>query len=152
VEETMRLSATLTAVILAATPIVAHVSVLPRESTHSATETYTFRVPSEGGRTTTAVVLDVPASVTVVSVSAPQGATHAEVNTNGRIVQVTWAIDIQPGAAAQLQFTASNPNNGDAIAWKVHQKCVDGTVSDWTGEVGTRSPAPVTKLVASPAR
>jgi uncharacterized protein YcnI len=144
----MRRSAIAVVLIAAATPVFAHVGVLPRESKTGATETYTFRVPSEGGKTTNAVVLDVPATVTIVSVSAPEGATHAEARTNGQVAQVTWTITIQPGASAELQFVATNPKEGDAIVWKVHQKYTDGTVSDWTGEAGTRSPAPVTKLVA----
>jgi uncharacterized protein YcnI len=148
-EETMKIPAIAAALVVASTPLFAHVGVLPRESRPGATETYTFRVPSEGGKTTTAVVLDVPGGVTIAEVSAPDGAKHEETRTNGRVAQVTWTITVQPGATAELRLVAKNPENGDAIVWKVHQKYTDGTVSDWVGEAGTRSPAPVTKLGAA---
>lgn len=134
-------------VVLATASVSAHVGVTPRESKAGATESYTFRVPSEGGRTTTSVVLDVPASVTVQTVSAPEGATHEEARTNGRITRVTWKLTIQPVATAELKFVAANPSQGDKIVWSVHQHYTDGTVSDWVGEPGTRAPAPVTTLV-----
>ena len=144
----MRTVATGLITVLAVTTVSAHVGVMPRESKASASETYTFRVPSEGGKTTVRVVLDVPEAVTIASVSAPEGATHEEVRTSGRITQVTWKVTIQPGAVAELKFTATNPSQGDAIVWKVHQHYTDGTVSDWVGEAGTRAPAPVTTLVS----
>ena len=136
------------AILLIATPALAHVGVSPRESKPGATEPYTFRVPSEGGMTTTSVVLDVPDGVTVVSVTASAGAKHEEKKVGDRIVQVTWTIEIKAGASAQLSFVAGNPNEGASIAWAVHQHYSDGMTSDWTGAAGSRSPAPVTKLVS----
>lgn len=135
-----------------AAPLLAHVGVTPRESKSGATETYTFNVPSEGGRTTTSVVLDVPESVVVKSVAAPEGAKHEEKKTGDRITQVTWTMEIKPGVSAKFSLVATNPSTGDAIIWRVHQMYADGTSSDWVGEAGTRSPAPVTKLVAAEAR
>ena len=137
------------AVLLVAVPASAHVGVTPRESKVGATETYTLRVPSEGGKTTTQVVLEVPDGVTIVSVSAPDGGKHEEKKVGDRIVQVTWTIEIKAGASAQLSFVAKNPAQGDSIAWKVHQKYSDDTVSDWVGPAGSRAPAPVTKLVST---
>ena len=135
------------AMLLIATPALAHVGVNPRESKAGATETYTLRVPSEGGKTTTSVVLDVPDGVTVISVNAPDGAKHEEKKVGDRIVQITWTVEIKAGASAQLSFVAKNPAQGEAIAWKTHQKYSDGTTSDWIGEAGSRNPAPVTRLL-----
>ena len=135
------------AALLVAVPASAHVGVTPRESKLGATETYTLRVPSEGGKTTTQVILEVPDGVTVLSVSAPDGAKHEEKKVGDRIVQVTWTVEIKAGASAQLSFVAKNPAQGDSIAWKVHQKYSDDTVSDWVGPAGSRAPAPMTKLV-----
>ena len=134
---------------LVATSAFAHVGVSPRESKAGATETYTLRVPSEGGKTTTSVILEVPDDVTITSVSAPEGAKHEEKKVGDRIIQVTWTIEIKAGANAQLSFVAKNPGQGDSITWKVHQKYADDTVSDWVGAAGSRAPAPVTKLVAA---
>lgn len=133
--------------VAASVPLLAHVSVAPRESKLGATENYTFNVPSEGGMTTTSVVLEVPDGVTVMSVTAPDGAKHEEKKTGDRITEVTWTIEIKAGASAKLSFVAKNPTTGDAIAWKVHQRYSDGMGSDWVGAAGSRNPAPVTKLL-----
>jgi len=138
-----------TVMLLLAAPAFAHVGVTPRESKAGATETYTFRVPSEGGMTTTSVTLEVPDGVTVASVSAPDGASHEEKREGDRIVSITWTIEIKAGASAQLSFVAKNPASGESIAWKVHQRYSDGMVSDWVGPAGSRAPAPVTRLTAA---
>lgn len=148
----MRTASTVTALLLVATPAFAHVGITPRESKAGATETYTMRVPSEGGMTTTSVVLDVPDGVTILSVSAPEGAKHEEKKTGDRITQVIWTIEIKAGARAELSFVARNPAQGESIAWKVHQKYSDGMVSDWVGPAGSRAPAPVTKLLPATER
>ena len=137
---------------LVASPAFAHVGVSPRESKPGATETYTLRVPSEGGKTTTSVVLEVPEGVIIMSVTAPEGAKHEEKKVGDRIVQVTWTIEIKAGANAQLSFVAKNPAQGESITWKVHQKYADDTTSDWVGAAGSRNPAPVTKLVPAARR
>lgn len=130
-----------------AVPLFAHVGVSPRESKLGATEAYTFNVPSEGGRTTVAVALEVPDGVTVNSVTASEGASHEVKKSGDRVTEITWTIEIKPGAAAKLSFVAKNPDTGDSIVWKVHQKYSDSSVSDWVGPAGSRAPAPVTKLL-----
>lgn len=135
------------ALLLVSVPAFAHVGITPRESKLGATDTYTLRVPSEGGMTTTSVVLDVPDGVTILSVTAPEGAKHEEKKVGGRIVEVTWTVDIKAGASAQLAFAARNPAQGESISWKVTQKYADGMSSAWVGAPGTRAPAPVTRLL-----
>ena len=147
----MRIFSFASVVLLLAAPALAHVGVTPRESKLGASETYTLRVPSEGGRTTTSVTLDVPDGVTITSVLAPEGTTHDEEREAVRIVSVTWTIEINADASAELSFVAENPPEGVAIAWKVHQRYSDGMVSDWIGPAGSRAPSPVTKLVAADA-
>lgn len=143
----MRVAGLVGAMVLVSAPAFAHVGITPRESKLGATETYTLRVPSEGGMMTTSVVLEVPDGVTIVSVTAPEGAKHEEKKVGDRIVQVTWTVEIKAGASAQLSFVAKNPAQGESIAWKVHQKYSDGMSSDWVGAAGTRAPAPVTRLL-----
>ena len=140
-------SAVVSLLFLAATPAIAHVGVSPGESAPGATETYTFRVPSEGGMLTTAVVLDVPDGVTITSVASLDGIKHEEKRVGDRIVQVTWTVQIKAGASADLSFVARNPTQGESIAWHVHQQYSDGMRSDWIGAAGSRAPAPVTKFL-----
>ena len=143
----MRLALLTTAILLAGLSVEAHVRVTPAESKAAATETYTARVPTEGKVTTTSVELDVPEGVTIVSVSAPPGASY-EVKKNGdHIVAIVWTTNIKPGDVELLSFSARNPGSGDEIVWKFHQRYEDGTSSEWTGPAGSRGPAPVTTLV-----
>ena len=146
-----RIAGLLGATLLLAAPVFAHVTVKPGESPLGSTEKYTFRVPSEGGMTTTAVTLDVPDGVTIVSVEAPAGARHEETRQGDRVVSITWTIEIKAGAFAELSLTAMNPPAGPEISWHVHQVYSDGMKSDWTGGAGTRTPAPVTKLATKGA-
>src|SRR6185295_17975429 len=143
----MKTVALATAILLVATPALAHVTVSPKQSKLGATETYTLTVPSEG-MITASVVLDVPDDVTIVSVNAPGNIKHEEKKVGDRIVTITWTIEIKAGASSQLSFVAKNPAKGSAITWKVHQRYSDGMLSDWTGAPGTSAPAPVTTLVA----
>ena len=148
----MKIATLAAAMLFVSAPAFAHVGISPRESKLGATETYTLRVPSEGGMTTVSVVLDVPDGVTVMSVTAPEGAKHEEKKVGDRIVQVTWTVEIKAGASAQLSFVAKNPAQGETISWKVHQKYSDGMTSDWVGAAGTCAPAPVTKLLPAIAK
>ena len=142
----MRIARFTGAILLLAVPAFAHVTVTPLESQLGATESYAFRVPSEGGMTTTSVVLDVPDGVTIVSVGAPSGVKHDETRKGDRIVSVTWTVEIKAGASAALSFVAKNPLEGSFITWNVHQKYADGMTSDWIGGAGSRTPAPITKI------
>ena len=142
----MRIASLAAALVVVASPAFAHVGVTPRESKVGTTETYTFRVPSEGGMTTSAIVLDVPDGVTVISVADAKGVKHEEKKVGDRVVQVTWTVSIKAGAFAEFSLVARNPAQGEEILWTVHQKYSDGMSSDWVGAAGTKAPAPVTKL------
>jgi len=131
---------------LAAT-VEAHVRVSPVESKAAAEQTYTARVPTEGKVATTSVQLDVPDGVTILSASAPAGASY-ELKTDGnRIVAVVWTTNIKPGDVAMLPFVARNPAAGELIVWRFVQHYADGTSTGWTGPAGSRTPAPMTKLL-----
>jgi uncharacterized protein YcnI len=139
-----------TLVLLAPSLAMAHVSVRPRESKPGAEEQYTVRVPTEGAVTTTHVMLEIPADVTVLEVLAAEGATFETSKQGDRITSITWRKAIPPKASAEFAFRARN-SVGPEIAWKAHQHFSDGTVADWIGAAGTSRPAAVTKLSASAA-
>lgn len=114
--------------------VFGHVTVVPVRSTKSATETYTFRVPSEGGRTTTGLVLAVPKGVTVLSVAVPKdGGSVAYVRkTDGQPDEIVWTIELKPAAVVQLSITATNAPEDGPMTWKITQKYADGTSGEWT--------------------
>ena len=111
-----------------------HVTVVPVRSDKSATQTYTFRVPSEGGRTTTGLVLTLPKGVTVLSVAIPKegGSVAFQRKTEGEPDQIVWTLEIKRAAVVQLALTATNAPEDGPMIWKVTQKYADGTSMDWT--------------------
>jgi len=119
----------------------AHVRVLPTESQVGAKQAYTVRVPTEGKIATSAVVLEIPDGVSVIS--AQGGA----INTReGKAISITWTAEIPPGQSQVFTFEASNPVSGQQIVWKARQRYSDGTSRDWAEEPSSKSPASVTKL------
>jgi uncharacterized protein YcnI len=123
----------------------AHVTVLPQQSRAGATQRYTMRVPTEGQVTTTSVVLEVPADVTITAILGSGAYTYEFVRQDGRIVRVIWTQDIKPGEAREFVFLARNPRAG-AITWRARQRFADGSSTDWAGPPGDRRPASVVKL------
>ncbi len=125
----------------------AHVTIWPRESLSGATVKYSVRVPTEGDVTTTGAELEVPDGVVVEVLSVPNGWTYETTRRDGRIVAISWAMDIAPGEFAEFGFVARNPRDGTTeLVWTLRQLFADGTVRDWTtGPNGVR-PTAVTTL------
>lgn len=128
----------------AATVAQAHVRVRPAESKSGAEETYTMVVPTEGKVATTAVELEAPPGVVIVSA---QGAAP-QVKQIGDHTSISWQVEIPPGERREFVFVARNPKAAGQIAWKAHQHFADGTVSHWADGPGSRLPASVTTLSA----
>ena len=125
-----------------ATPVIAHVRIVPGESKPGARQTYTVRVPTEGTVATVSVELEIPPGLSVVS--APPG---SEVKTiGGSITSITWRAQIAPGESRDFVFDAVNPAQAQNLVWKAHQHFADGSVADWIEPTGGRRPAAVTKL------
>jgi hypothetical protein len=118
--------------LLTAVSLSAHVTIAPGESKLGATERYTVRVPTEGASATIGVDLTVPEGVTVSYVLAAGGWTSELKREGGRIVSISWKLDVPPAHFAELVFNARNPKEGTTIAWKVKQRFADGTSRDWT--------------------
>jgi hypothetical protein len=68
----------------------------------------------------------------------------------GRIVFITWKVEIPPGQSQNFDFVAENPKADQDMSWKAHQHYADGTIRDWVDLPQTKSPASVTKLSANP--
>ena len=134
------------AALAAASGAHAHVRVLPQESQTGGRQTYTLKAPTEGKVTTTSIVLEVPAGLRVISTADP---TETK-SVDGRITAVTWKVQIPPGQSQNFDFVADNPKPDQVLAWKAHQFYADGTSRDWVDAPGTKSPASITTLSASP--
>jgi uncharacterized protein YcnI len=139
-------------VLLCPLAVQAHVSIMPRESTHGATEKYTIRIPTEGKVATTAAEIEFPAGVIVETIQAPMGWKYDVKRQDDRIVAMTILADVKPGEFIEVGFVARNPRQGTQIVWTLRQRFADGTVTDWTvGPAGTR-PTAVTRLASVPRR
>lgn len=131
----------------------AHVSIMPRASTHGATERYTVRVPTEGKVATTGAEIEFPAGVIVETIQAPMGWTYDVKRQDDRIVSMSIQGDVKPGEFIEVGFVARNPRSGERVVWTLRQRFADGTVTDWTtGPNGAPRSTAVTTLTAPPAR
>lgn len=129
-------------------PIFGHVTVQPRESSAGLSEKYTMRVPTERSSPTVRIEVEFPATIEV-SGFAPIGVWRVDYSKDpsGKITRaVLSGSKIEPQATAEFVFNARNPAAETTILWKVVQIYEDGTRSEWTGPLGSRSPAPVTTI------
>lgn len=112
-----------------------------------------MRVPTEKAIPTVRIELEVPAGVEISAVDDIAGwKVELRKDSAGKIVGIVWSgSSIAPRQAAQFTFTAQNPAEETAIAWKVLQMYEDGTRSEWTGPQGSRTPASVTTIKAPAA-
>ena len=134
-------------------PVIAqaHTTIWPRQSMAGATEKYTVRVPSEGKLATTAAELEVPDGVVVEVIGMPAGWKYeVKRRDDGRIIAITWLMNIKPGEFAEFSFIARNPRDRDELVWTLRQRFEDGSVTDYTnGPQGIR-PTAVVKLTPRP--
>ena len=133
-------------VALLGVPAWAHVTVWPQQSRVGANERYTVRVPTEGQVPTRSVEIEIPADVTVTGILAPAGYAYEAIREDGRIARIIWKQELKPGEIGEFVFFARNPKKA-TIAWRAHQRFIDGTSTDWTGPPGDERPAAVVRLV-----
>src|SRR4051812_7698614 len=139
-------------VLVIPTVAMAHVSIMPRESTQGATERYIVRIPTEGKVATTAAEIEVPEGVIVETLQAPIGWTYDLKRKDDRIAAITIKATVKPGEFIEVGIVARNPRQGTQIVWTLRQRFADGTVTDWTmGPTGIR-PTAVTRLAPAAPR
>lgn len=137
-------------IVLALTAVIAlaHVTVLPRESTLGATEKYTMRVPNEKNVPTVRLEAEFPPAADITSIAEKTGwKIEVKKDSTGKITGAIWSgSSIAPRDIVEFGFQARNSSEATELVWKVVQVYEDGTRSEWTGPKGSRSPAPVTQL------
>lgn len=136
--------------LLTTTSASAHVTVYPKETTTNAYERYTVRVPVEKAISTTKVRVEFPAGVKVSTVMPIPGWDYAfEKDAEGRFTAIAWtatAGGIKQHEFTEFAFVGKNPADAGSLAWKAYQTYSDGTVVEWTGDKGSKTPASVTTL------
>lgn len=126
----------------------AHVSVLPKESTTGAWETYTMKVPVEKDVNTNKVVLKMPKGVEFQQYEPIPGWKTTVDEAAGT---VTWEAQGDGIAAGQFQrftFVAKNPEQPGEAAWDAFQYYTDGSIVEWTGDENADTPHSITTIGA----
>lgn len=135
--------------LLVAQTAFAHITVTPDKSTAGKPETYSFRVPNEKDATTTVKFeLQIPSEIGRIFFEAMPGWKLAlDKDPSGKITRATWSGgSIGPSEYAQFRCSIHNPQGAPKLIWKAVQYYADGTKDEWTGEQGSRRPAPTTML------
>jgi uncharacterized protein YcnI len=133
----------------------AHVTVTPKTSTTGAWETYTVKVPVEKEVPTTKFTLKAPAGVEIMSYQPVPGWNYtSEKDSSGKVTSFTFEATgqgILPGQFQQFTFVGKNPENATKAAWDAFQYYKDGSVVEWTGDEGSKSPHSITDIVSGTA-
>jgi uncharacterized protein len=172
--EQMRLTRTAVLVastlVLLATPAWAHVTVSSPDAQPGAVALLTFRVPTEGARSTTRLQVVFPSDEPIPSVSvrptlgwtyrvatvkAPPGLRGEHGPVDQVVSTISWASTgrgIKPGEFEEFEVTAGPLPRVSRLVFKALQTYKDGTVVRWveTGPGRHEHPAPVLVLRAVP--
>ncbi len=131
----------------------AHVSVNPPTSIIGAWETYSVKVPVEKDIPTTKFTLKIPSGVEFESYQPVAGWNFSsQKDQKGNITAITFessGTGILPGQFQQFIFTAKNPDKAEQAAWDAYQYYQDGSVVEWTGDEGAKTPHSITDFVAA---
>jgi uncharacterized protein YcnI len=127
----------------------AHVMVSPPQSKPGITQVYELRVHNETKVATTALDLDVPTDITVLSVDQPASGKVEIHKTGERITGFTWTVDVAPSKYVAMKFSAKNPATDKEVSWNVKQHMADGSTIEWSDKPGAKEHASVTKISTS---
>jgi uncharacterized protein YcnI len=78
----------------------------------------------------------------------------SEKDSNGKVTSITFEATgegILPGQFQQFTFVGKNPENATKAAWNAFQYYKDGSVVEWTGDEGSKSPHSITDIVSGTA-
>ena len=127
-------AAALVALILGASPAMAHVDVLPTQVAQGQSTQFTIRVPTEREVPTVRVAVDFPSQVTVYSFEDPPGWKVQPVRApDGRFRGVVYSGG-SIGVERYVDFhVLGTPFESGQALWKARQTYADGKVKPWTG-------------------
>ena len=133
-----------------AVPATAHVSVWPKESVQGEREKYEIRVPNEKQVDTIALEVRFPSGLKVTSFEQKPGwNTEPLRDPSGAIIGARWTGRLPPQQFTEFGLLAVNPATGSQLLWSATQVYADGTKVEWSGEPGSKTPAP--RVTLNPA-
>lgn len=144
------------AVVIAAAPAGAHVSVSAPDAARGGSAVLTFRVPNESatGSPTTALTVQFPALTEVNTQAMPGWRAEVARDADHKVTGVTWTADagggIGPGQFGSFAVLADGLPDTDSITMPATQTYADGQVVKWdqtsSGGSEPENPAPVLQL------
>jgi uncharacterized protein YcnI len=135
------------ALVLVASGASAHVTVWPQQSALGAREKYVIRTPNERQAPTVKIEAAFPAEVKVTHFEAKDGwRIEPKRNAGGAIVGASWTGSLPVDQFVEFAIMAQNPAAGSSLTWNFTQTYADGTIIEWTGPAGSRTPAPMVAL------
>jgi len=126
-----------------AMPATAHVSVWPKESARGKREKYEIRVPNEKQVDTIALEVRFPPGLKVTFFEQKPGwNTEPLCDPSGAMIGARWTGRLPPQQFTEFGLLAVNPATGSQLLWSATQVYADGTKVEWSGEPGSKAPAP----------
>jgi uncharacterized protein YcnI len=133
-----------------AAPAFGHVTLSPAEAAADARQVYVVRMPNEKEADTVRLDLYVPDGMTVTSLrQQPRWDITVDRGIYGRIVAAHWSGHLPSGQFAEFAVQARNPHDAGTLTWRAVQTYADGLVVEWSGEPGSRTPAPRVVIVSA---
>jgi len=143
----MKIPALAVGALLYAGSASAHVTVAPQQAPAGASQIYKVRVHNDAKTSTTSVMVEVPAGVTIDSVADVPNAQSDLTRTAGRVTAITWKIDVPVGKYVELPFTARNPDAAGQINWNVTERFKDGSTIEFSDKPDAKEKSSITKLL-----
>jgi uncharacterized protein YcnI len=132
---------------LCASPVGAHVQVLPGEVAPNDPVLFTVLVPGETDSGTARVELKVPAGVYPFSYEETPGWTRRVLTRpDGLVDRIVWSGRARPDGLVRFSFLAGTPEREGEVAWKAIQTYADGEEVAWIGSADSETPAAVTTV------
>lgn len=127
---------------------LAHVEVVPPESTAGETQRYGLRVPTEKPIPTVRVEVQFPSELRVLDFETLAGwRLSSQTDTSGRPLGAVWEDgSIPAGQFAEFGLRAQNPDREVELRWTVIQTYADGTEVQWVGPTTADFPAAVSHV------
>ena len=128
--------------------VVAHIEIVPADSTAGETQRYGIRVPTEKPVPTVRVEVQFPSGLRVLDFEASPGwQVTFQTDASGRPVDAVW----EGGSIAAHQFAefavrAKNPDLDGDLRWAVIQTYQDGTEVQWVGPPTADFPVAITHV------
>ena len=142
----MRLPIVLATVALA-TSASAHVTVWPQQSAPGAREKYELRVPNERKSATITIEFRFPPGLRVTAIEQKPGwQAEALRDSSGNLTGVRWLGNLPAEEFTEFGLLGVNPPTSGDLVFTAVQAFADGTKVEWSGSVGSKTPAARVRL------